>query len=352
MQDESQYRSGDKVPRQGFTMADFPDLLTLPFDQFRRYSTAARVADSVRAYLGKSQLRVLDVGGFHRTRRGLATLPLIQFLPSDLVVATDLAESVLPNYVRANGAALPFAPEAFELVVTCDTLEHVLPPSRTAFISELLRVASHCVFLIGPFDDESTSRAERLLYNRLAAYGYQHEPLSEHIERGLPSAENLRTLLAQYGLPSIDFPDGYLPNWLAMMSVNLTPGLSSDMLEELDRFYNRHLSPFDRREPSYRRAFAIAKQGHDGLIATITDASRPDDISAFPDPSFVQDLAHLLQGHTDEWGRASMMQGPNRGVVGNLKASMQPRFDKLPSRFRACALDLLSKLARKRTAGG
>ena len=99
-------------------MADSPDLLSLPFDQFQRYSAVAEVADSLRAHLSKLQLRVLDVGGFHSTRDGQAMLPLVQFLPSDLAVATDLAESVLPNYVRASGAALPFAPEAFELVVT------------------------------------------------------------------------------------------------------------------------------------------------------------------------------------------------------------------------------------------
>lgn len=87
-------------------------------------------------------------------------LPLVQFFSSDQAVATDVTESVLSNCVRANGVALPFGSEVFEAVVTCDTLEHVPPPSRSAFVSELLRVASHCVALIVPFNSAHSQLAE------------------------------------------------------------------------------------------------------------------------------------------------------------------------------------------------
>jgi hypothetical protein len=139
-------------------MADSPDLLTLPFDQFQRYSTVAQVADSLRGYLSKSHLRVLDVGGFHRTHRGQAMVPLLDFLPSDLAIVTDLAKFIHPTYVRASGAALPFSSEPFEPVVTCDTPE-------------------------------------------------------EHFEPGLPSASDLRAMLRERGLATIEFADGYLPKW-------------------------------------------------------------------------------------------------------------------------------------------
>ena len=96
----------------------------------------------------------------------MGMLPLVPSFPSDLTVATDITESVLSNRVRATGVALPFGSEVFELVVTCETLEHVPPPSRSAFVSELLRVASHCVALIAPFNS-AHSRLADLLTGRL-----------------------------------------------------------------------------------------------------------------------------------------------------------------------------------------
>ena len=308
-------------------MADSPDLLSLPFDQFQRYSAVAEVADSLRAYLSKPQLRVLDVGGFHSTRDGQAMLPLVQFLPSDLAVATDLAESVLPNYVRASGALLPFGSETLDLVVTCDTLEHVPPPRRSTFVDELLRVASHCVVLIAPFEGEHTQRAERTLRDYLAGYDCTHGPLEEHVDLGLPSVDNLRTMLEERGLAAIEFADGYLPNWLAMMMMQLAPGTSSAFLAHLNRFYNRHFSPDDRREPAYRRVIVIAKTGHKDLLLTVsrTIDSRP--LDSFPRPDFAVDLACALgQGQTDGHARMASLEAENARLLRMLEGYEQGRF--------------------------
>ena len=59
------------------------DLLALPFDQYQRYTTIAQIADLLRADLNQSALRVLDVGGFYRTRCEQEILPLVHFLPQD-----------------------------------------------------------------------------------------------------------------------------------------------------------------------------------------------------------------------------------------------------------------------------
>lgn len=315
-------------------MAVSSDLLTLPFDQFQRYTTAADVAGSVSAYLIKSRLRVLDVGGFHSTRDGQAMLPLVQFLPSDLVVATDLAKSVLPNYVRASGTALPFGPEAFELVVTCDTLEHVRPPSRFSFVSELLRVASHCVVLIAPLENGHTQRAECILRDYLAGYNCAHGPLEEHFELGLPSGSDLRTMLRERGLATIEFADGYLPNWLAMMMMQLTPGTSSAFLAHLNRFYNRHFSPDDRREPAYRRVFVIAKEGHEDLLLTVSHTIESHPAANFPHPDFAEDLACVLkQGQADGHARMASLEAENARLLRTLEDYEQGRFMRLMRRL-------------------
>jgi hypothetical protein len=303
------------------------DLLTLPFDQFQRYAAVVEVADSLRAYLSQPQLNVLDVGGFHRTRDCQARLPLVQFLPSDLTVATDLAESVLPNYVRASGAVLPFGSEVFELVVSCDTLEHVPPSSRSAFVHELLRVASHCVVLIFPFESEHNQRAERILRDYLAGYDCTHGPLEEHFELGLPTVGDLRTMMGERGLAAVEFADGYLPNWLAMMMVQLTPETSLAFLAQLNRFYNRHFSADDRREPAYRRVFVIAKPGHEELLPTVSRAagSRPE--AGFPRPDFAPDLGCVLeQAQSDEHKRLDSLRIENARLLRMLEGYEQGRF--------------------------
>lgn len=319
------------------------DLLTLPFDQYQRYRAVAEVAGAVRAYLSNPRLRVLDVGGFHRTIGGHAVLPVAHALPSDRAFVTDLVQGVPPNYVRATGTALPFASTAFELVVTCDTLEHVPSSDRSAFVDELLRVASHCVLLVAPFDSEHTSRAERILREYLAASGREHRPLTEHFEHGLPSAQDLRARLSAIGLSSIEFADGYLPNWLAMITICLTFGFSSAFLANLSRFYNRHFSPDDRREPAYRRVFVIAKQGHENLLPAISSTVSASPAASLPRPDFAEDLASLLEQARHEYSRLGSPDAENAGLLRKLKNSGQDLFIRFMQWLYAW---------RKRLAGG
>lgn len=330
MRDDSERPTRDEAPPPAHSVAQPPGPLTLPFDQFQRYAAVAQVADAVRAAMEKPRLRVLDVGGFHRTPDGRIMLPLVQFLSSDWAIVTDVADDVLPDYVRASGSALPFRSETFDLVVTCDTLEHLPPADRPAFIDELLRVATCCVLLVAPFDNEQTQRAERIVRDYLAANGCTHRQLEEHFEQGLPSVLQLRSQLAERQLTAIEFADGYLPNWLAMIMLHLTPGTSLDFLAELDRFYNRHFSPEDRREPAYRRAFAIAKPGREDLLPTIAQTldSRPS--ANFPEPDFAADLAALLkQAQSDEHARLNSLEAENarlREVVEGYEQGRYIRF--------------------------
>ena len=304
-----------------------PELLALPFDQFQRYTAVAQVADALRASLDKPKLRVLDVGGFAMTPIGDAMLPLAHFLSSDLAIVTDLVEATLPNYVRSSGARLPFASGAFDLVITCDTLEHVAPLDRPAFIDELVRVASQCVLLMAPFYAENTRRAEYVVREYLATSGRTHRQLEEHFEQGLPAQADLRQLLAERGLTAFEFADGYLPNWLAMIMIHLTPGTSLDLLAALDRFYNRHFSPDDRREPAYRRVFVIAKQGREELLTTIAQTLDSPQPANFPRPEFTDDLTALLkQAQRDRLARLDSLEAENARLRGVIEGYEQGRF--------------------------
>lgn len=277
------------------------DLLALPFDQYQRYTAIAQIAELIRADLNRPTLRVLDVGGFYRTRVGRKILPLVHFLPQDRVLAVDLVPDPLPNYILASGFALPFGGQAFDLVVSCDTLEHVHPTSRSSFVDELLRIAGHYLVLVAPFENGYTRQAERILDQYMAAQGIRHQQLQEHLAHDLPDRDKLETDLADRGLESVNFADGYLPHWLTMMLIKHTPGQSLDFHLDLDRYYNRYHSPGDRREPAYRRVFVVAKPGGEALLPAV--ASNLVDTESLPvtrDLSFAADLIELLRRSQSE----------------------------------------------------
>lgn len=252
------------------------DLLALPFDQYQRYTAVTQVADQIRIHLARPNLQVLDVGGFFRTLSGEVLTPLTWFLPQDQVVVVDRIAERLPHYVLADGRSLPVGDRAFDLVASCDTLEHIPPADRPAFLTELLRVSRHYLVVIAPFDDLATRLAERMVCEYLAAQGLHHPQLEEHREFGLPDAEALRAYLRERGCASVDFADGYLHHWLMMMLIKHTPGQSLDFALDLDRYYNRHFSPTDRREPAYRRVFVIARSAPDPLLPAIAARFRPE----------------------------------------------------------------------------
>src|SRR5262245_66139322 len=98
---------------------------------------------------------MLDVGGGEGDR-----LPALDFFPDEQIVVADVQALRRPRYVRASGLTLPFADGAFDVAFSCDTLEHVRPRDRDAFVRELFRVSRHYVVLLAPFHSAVTELAE------------------------------------------------------------------------------------------------------------------------------------------------------------------------------------------------
>jgi hypothetical protein len=271
------------------------DSLALPFDIYQRYLAAAQVAEQVRAHLGRSHLQILDVGGFGRTPQGDAFLPLARFLAHDSIVAVDLEQESVTGYAVASGLSLPFPDKSFDLVTSCDTFEHIPPSDRPGFIHELLRVSSHYVVLIAPFDSDLNRQAEHALHDYLAKQGLQNPMLQEHLDNGLPSLSQLEAMLSERRLAFVNLADGYLPHWLIMMLITVASGQSSGFCLGLNRRYNHHLSPGDRREPAYRRVIVIAQPGDEELLPGLTSSFCSGDSSPVErDIGFAADLGTLL----------------------------------------------------------
>jgi hypothetical protein len=156
--------------------------------------------------------QVLDVGGFPGTlgtllteNHGLKTLTL------------DTPECDRPDYQQGTGERIEADDEAFACVVASDTLEHIPPDGRAAFLSELVRVARDRVILSGPLYTRIADEAESHLNSMWEQQTKRpHRWLSEHREYGLPRAEEIAAAFAPHGKSTWE-PNGWLPNWMLLM---------------------------------------------------------------------------------------------------------------------------------------
>jgi hypothetical protein len=250
------------------------DPLRLPFDQFQRYTGAAQLIRE----LGLDRGRTLEMGaspGFSE----------IFFADADLFF-TDRYGVHEGRFTVADGAALPYPDETFDVVVALDTLEHIHPQHRAAFLSETKRVSRDVVVLSAPHDTQHVKLAEAALQAFVTArFGEVFQTLQEHTDNGLPQAGETAAALGADGWQVASFGSGYLPRWLLGMVVHhelLATGLPE--LPELHAFYNQTVAPHDNREPAYRRVFAASRRRSqeelDAAVAACASGEEPADVAA------------------------------------------------------------------------
>ncbi|TDJ76350.1 MAG: methyltransferase domain-containing protein [Planctomycetota bacterium] len=231
------------------------DVLSLPFDQYQRYRLVADLIGQIR--VEQQPFHILDVGG--------RTALLREFLPKDRVTLVDLEPSSEHALVLGDGSRLPFKDGTFDIVTGFDTLEHVPPPHRAAFVTECARVSHGWVFLAGPYQAPEVDEAEELLVEFLAQkLGTRHRYLAEHRANGLPSRADVEATLEGLGGEVASFGHGNLERWLTLMCMELymdeDPGLRP-IAERFFRFYNRTLYASDHAQPVYRHVVVAALGG-------------------------------------------------------------------------------------------
>lgn len=259
------------------------DPLELPFDQYQRYRIVADLLGSLRS--GGEPLTILDVGG--------RTANLRAFLPEDRVHLVDVDPSDEPGLVLGDGARLPFRDRAFDVVAAFDTLEHVPPRFRAAFLAECARVAKKWIFVAGPYQSPAVDGAERLLQRFLRdKMGVEHRYLDEHRHNGLPDLAASRAALEKAGARTTAIGHGNLERWLPLMCLSLyldhEPELRG-LAKAIFRFYNGELYASDHAEPVYRHA----------LIGAIGGAALP---AAIPGLAPAHAPAGVLEGFDEVVG--------------------------------------------------
>lgn len=264
-----------KSPAKSLAPADGSPLLSLPFDQYERYAMTQVIADVIRSSLKRQRLMVLDVGG--------APGSLRRFLPDDDVFIVDVERMHCPGYLLADGRALPFKDQVFDVVTCHDTLEHVPAGQREAFLLELFRVTADFAVINGPFNDPLTEKAERLVVENIRDTVGENHPhfcfLQQHHDLGLPSLNGALSLIKRLGLAKTVIPNGPLFDWLTRMTVKhylsaLTPeGIRP---AEYDLWCNESYVPCRSEGPTYRQAVVVSKRDDRPILKRIANRLRAD----------------------------------------------------------------------------
>jgi SAM-dependent methyltransferase len=157
--------------------------LVLPADTWERHFFVARFAAGAKT--------VLDVGGIAGQ--------LDSFMPDTEVTALNVGDERADAHF--DGLRIPYPDDAFDAAVSLDVLEHIPRESRAVHLSELARVAARRVVLCCPLGTPEHAEAER----ELAAWyrettGSPHRFLEEHLERGLPTEDEIEGLASSAGL--------------------------------------------------------------------------------------------------------------------------------------------------------
>jgi len=237
------------APRAERDHVEFPDISWTAFDRYARYGALAR---AITANLGPGRHHALDVGDNSGYLRA--------FAPDLDVVSVDREGNDRPlegtRLVLGDGARLPFPDGSFDVVVSCDALEHVPPVHRGGFLQELIRCTRDLVVVAAPFDTPGVAGSEELVRRFVGAVTGAPQPqLGEHAEHGLPSLDSTERTMGAAGMRVVSLGNGNLQDWVLGMFVKhqvVGRGGFLDLDIGFDVFYNMALQDRSQVGPYYR----------------------------------------------------------------------------------------------------
>lgn len=253
----------------------------LPFDQYDRYRF---VADLCRGLARPDEtLHVLDVGG----RTGI----LRQFLSDARVDLVDLATAETDGLVLGAGDRLPFATDSVDVVAAADTLEHVPPSKREAFVRECCRVARRAAVIAGPYRAPKVDEAEEILQAFLREkLKLEHDYLNEHRDHGLPDRNLVEAQCRAAGARDVAvFGKSNLDRWLSLVTLAMVLDERPQMRRisrRLCRLLNEPLYVSDPHGVVYRH----------GVVALFGDTPAPTTAPVAPrdvEGAWLLPLAHV-----------------------------------------------------------
>lgn len=239
-----------------------PTWLKLYPDGYSRFFVALEI---LKKTVIQDPIHVLDVGG--------SSPYLFDFMKEserrfDLTILDILPPHQEPDgfrYIQGDGTKMNgITDNAYQAVVSIDSLEHIPNTGKEAFVRECVRVARDLVIIGAPFNEPGVTEAEHHMnafHNTL--FGTDHRWLKEHFEMGLPETRWMEDLLKTLGYEFLRLGSSHLPTWVLDIHLSLLPagtGLRLEDVEDCYRSYNRHLLEMgDFEPPHYRQFYVIFK---------------------------------------------------------------------------------------------
>lgn len=225
------------------------------FDQIERYGVVAQLLERMFADIS-APVRVLEVGCnvLHLLPRFLDSRRY-QVMRCDILPFASDEDFLCIDEKQP----LPFADETFDAVVALEVLEHLPAERRREFLSDCLRVARHGAVFTCPNGVPEVIEAERLasaVYQQ--ANGTPHPFLQEHQHFGIPTEQEITSLLGELEYPFAVFDNARLDIWLTMMLAENVR--SHQALSELQKRLNQPVARLLQAEGiPYRKVYVCCK---------------------------------------------------------------------------------------------
>jgi len=204
------------------------ELLNIPFDQFSRQLIVKNIIDDVlRIDKTKKRLKILDIGGYKGKTK--------EFLLNDDVKILDVFDVTEPDYIKGDATKMTAKDNSYDIVCSLDVLEHIPKAKREAFIEEAARVSKMGFFMAAPIDNANKliSSAE-MAANEVfkIVNGEDHRWLKEHIDYGIPTAQDISKLLKKNNLYFTIAKSNEIKKWFMIQSAYFIKSI----LEQPDNF--------------------------------------------------------------------------------------------------------------------
>jgi len=227
-----------------------------------RYLILAGILETYKYHQGVKSLKVLEVGGSGSILKNFVDvdLTIVDILPN-----TDNQQ----NYVQGSALAMPLDSDNFDVVISCDIMEHIPENDREMFLKESTRVTKDLLIIAAPFNLTGVRDAEisaNDYYKKMT--GRDHRWLLEHILHELPDLKKSEMILEKQGLEVDHFSNTALNNWqlvtrsgLLLSKYGDRPEFA-DYLRQINAYYLEHIVQNDFSINGYR-TFVVASKKHE-----------------------------------------------------------------------------------------
>ena len=240
-----------------------------------RYLIIAVILKAYQKLLGSNKLKVLDVGGSGSI--------LSKFIDVDLTIIDILPNDAnRDNYIQGSALIMPFADSSFDVVMSCDVLEHIGKDDRPLFLKESARVTKDLMITAAPFNLQGVRKAEisaNKFYKDMT--GEDHRWLFEHLLDELPDLLLASKVLGDLGMQVEHFSHTSLDNWQLVTQAGFLVAQEAihpefvEKIKELNDYYLGNIMRSDFSDTGYR-SFIIASKKQKIDIKPEKDIYRPE----------------------------------------------------------------------------